>query len=405
MRRTVSISVALLLTGQALATEGYFTHAWGTKSKGMAGADLAYPQNPLSAAENPANLAFVGRKLEVSLGLFQPHRDYSATTPTGGTFPLTPGTFDSGHTLFAVPSLAANWPQKGERSSLGVLIYGNGGMNTEYANQVFYAGAAGVNLEQLFIAPTYAYKFDEATSVGVSLIAAYQKFSATGLGSFASFSQDPSNLTDKGDDTSTGIGARVGVTHKESNGVSFAASYQPKISMERFKDYAGLFAEQGKFDIPENYSVGVAYERAPGDVWAFSVRHIKYSGVPAVSNPFATGGALGSDNGPGFGWQDMTVFKLGTQWTSGSWAFRAGASYTHQPVPKSETLFNILAPGVETWQLTAGLSKEIGNHELNFALLYAPTYKVSGPNPMAPSQNITLSMYEVEAEIGYTLKF
>lgn len=40
-------------------------------------------------------------------------------------------------------------------TSLGVSVYGNGGMNTQYNNNMFNgAGPAGINMSQLFIAPT-----------------------------------------------------------------------------------------------------------------------------------------------------------------------------------------------------------------------------------------------------------
>jgi len=33
------------------------------------------------------------------------------------------------------------------------------------------------------------------------------------------------------------------------------ASYAPKIAMSKFSNYAGLFADGGNFDIPENYTL------------------------------------------------------------------------------------------------------------------------------------------------------
>ena len=56
---------------------------------------------------------------------------------------------------------------------------------------------------------------------------------------------------------------------------------------------------------------------------------------------------LGLANGPGFGWRDLTVLKLGVSHQySKDLVLRAGISKGDQPVPSGETFFNILAPGV-----------------------------------------------------------
>ncbi len=64
---------------------------------------------------------------------------------------------------------------------------------------------------------------------------------------------------------------------------------------------------------------------------------------------------LGANNGPGFGWNDMTVFKLGLSYAySQNLTLRGGFSTTNQPISKSQTLFNMLAPGVIENHLTLG---------------------------------------------------
>jgi hypothetical protein len=37
--------------------------------------------------------------------------------------------------------------------------------------------------------------------------------------------------------------------------------------------------------------------------------------------------------------------------------------------------------------------------------MFSPEKKVTGVNPMAPSQQITLGMHQFEVELGYTYKF
>jgi long-chain fatty acid transport protein len=431
------LSPALAIVAAALfsaptsvrATNGYFSHGYGTKSKGMAGAGVALPQDALAPATNPAGVAFVGNRLDIGLSLFSPVRKYTVKgAPSGalGTFGLTPGTVKSRRELFIVPSLGFARTLT-PNSAWGVAVYGNGGMNTTYPDSAgggagtFYGGPAGVNLEQLFIAPTYAMKWNANSAWGVAPVLAYQRFEAKGLSNFAPFVSDGNadNLTDRGVATSTGAGIKLGVQTQASQAITVGASYQTRIKMSRFKKYSDLFAEQGRFDVPATGTIGLAYRVTPTSVVAFDIQKIWYSKVAAVANPFANlftlmgsgnpAYGLGGDNGPGFGWRDMTVFKLGYQTElNPAWTVRAGISRTRQPIPSSEVLFNILAPGVQEWHLTGGFTHPTGKDgEVSAAITFSPGKTVKGPNPMdAPNQQtIELNMHQLDVEIGWAKKY
>jgi long-chain fatty acid transport protein len=299
------------------------------------------------------------------------------------------------------------------KGALGISLYGNGGMNTDYPTNTFGGTVpTGVNLEQLFIAPTYARKFAGSHALGITPILAYQRFESEGLQAFGMFSSSPGNLTNNGTDTAWGYGARIGYYGQISPKFSIGAAYQSKIYMDEFNDYQGLYAEQGDFDIPSNWTVGLAFMPSPAFTVAFDVQTIYYSEVKAINNPLMPNlgmSLLGMDDGAGFGWEDMTIFKLGLQWQSSEeWIWRAGFSYGEQPIPDSEVLFNILAPGVVETHATFGLTKKFGaNHEVDFALMHAFDKTISGPNPLeAPgAQTIELSMNQWEFSLGYSWKY
>ena len=101
------------------------------------------------------------------------------------------------------------------------------------------------------------------------------------------------------------------------------------------------------------------------------------------------------------------MFKFGLQWTrTEQWTYRFGYSYVEQPIPTSEVLFNILAPAVPEHHATFGLTYTFSNqNELDFSLMYAFENDVTGPNPLDPAQNITLTMSQWEAGVGYSWKF
>jgi long-chain fatty acid transport protein len=261
--------------------------------------------------------------------------------------------------------------------------------------------------------------------LGVTPIIAYQRFEAQGLGLFGSaggmgfdVSRDDGKLTDNGHDSSWGFGLRLGVQGEVSPGVRLGASYQTKMYMDKFDDYSGLFAEKGGFDIPANMTVGLAWDVTPASTLFFDVQHIWYSDINSIGNKMmpALGACMGGDDsrclgenkGPGFGWRDMTIYKVGYQWTtSPDWTWRLGYSYGEQPIRKSEVLFNILAPAVIEHHVTFGFTRHLGaNNELNFAAMYAPESKVSGTNPLdMGGQKIELKMHQFEIEASYAWKF
>jgi len=417
------MAAGLLAAGDANATNGYFSHAYSIKNKGMAGAGVAAPLDAMVPSLNPAGLTEVGNRLDLGLTVFSPNREYSVSrNPIVGPpyFELMGGTVESDSNYFFIPSLGWSY-QLSDRSAVGVAVYGNGGMNTDYPAMTFYdpsSSTTGVDLMQLFIAPTLATEFAYNHSFGFTPIIAAQFFEAKGVNSFAPFSSAPSKLSNNGHDASYGLGARVGYLGKLSDQFSLGLSYQSKIYMDEFDDYAGLFAEQGDFDIPANWTAGIAVKPIPEVTIALDVQRIYYSDVDSIANPLLMNlmtDGLGTDNGAGFGWEDMTVFKVGLQWArSEQWTYRFGYSYGDQPIPANEVLFNILAPGVIEQHATFGLTYTFANQsELDFSLMYAFSNDVTGINPLANNdpatggspQYITLTMDQWEVGVGYSWKF
>jgi long-chain fatty acid transport protein len=154
---------------------------------------------------------------------------------------------------------------------------------------------------------------------------------------------------------------------------------------------------------------------------SLDVERTYYSDVASVGNALGNlfacptagaggndlGSCLGGNNGAGFGWRDMTTVKLGAEWVvNPTWTVRGGISDGDQPIPESEVLFNILAPGVIERHVTAGVTrKSAGGGEWTFALMYALNNEVSGVNAFDPTQTISLEMDQWEAEVGYSWRF
>ncbi len=403
----------------AFATTGYFQHGYGLKAQGMGGVGIALPQDALAPATNPAGLGFIGNRADVGLLYFQPDRESSIT---GNIFPGVNGTYDgNGRKGFLIPDFGVSYAYS-PALSMGLAVYGNGGMNTTYNTSPFggFGGGnpAGVDLTQLFIAPTLAYKPTPNHSFGVSLIYAYQVFSADGLQPFAAGSVAPGNVTNQGDDHSSGWGVKVGWTGKVTDAVTLGLTYQSKINMGNFDKYRGLFAQGGGFDIPQTYGAGIAFKATPALTLAGDIQRIDYAGVPSVGNTvdcfFAGTCRLGASNGPGFGWRDTTVYKLGVSYDwSKDLTLRAGYATLRQPIPSSQTFFNILAPGVVEDHLTIGGTWAVNDkNELSLGYIHAFSKSVNGSNSIPPGLppgfgggNANLKMHQDSLGIAWGWKY
>ena len=394
----------------AFATNGYFAHGIGVKAKAMGGASIAFAEDGFGAASNPANLAQVKDGYSVGVSAFAPDRGVvkASGVAVGG---------NEAADAFAIPEFAYN-KTLNDKINWGVVVYGNGGMNVDYGQPV-YDGSANTtsNLEQLFIAPTISYKVNERNTVAASLNMVYQTFKATGLNAFAPFTRTGNdNPGGHGVDDSMGVGVKLGWTGKLSDTLTGGAYYQPKTSMDKFSAYKNLFAQDGGFDIPETYGMGVAIKANPNTTVALDVVQINYSGIKSLANindnMQAGGGALGAENGLGFGWKDMTVYKLGVaHQMDANTTVRAGWNYGKQPISASQLDFNLLAPAVVEHHFTFGMTRALDkNSDISMHAMYAPNVTLNGVAAGASASDGTgaiskLEMSQYEIGVQYSKKF
>ena len=420
-------------SGSAFATDGYFAHGYGMKAKGMGGAATATASDAMGGANNPASMVWAGDRLDIGLDLFAPKRDISRT---GATAPGLNGSANSGSNLFYVPELGYN-KMLGWDMSLGVTVYGNGGMNTDFpgdqnagpatcaafgnagsANLLCGNGRLGMDLTQLIIAPTFAMKVNKSNSFGVSLLLAHQQFKVNGLQAFAGFSATPTNLSNLGRDKSNGYGFRFGWMGQMNDQITLGAAYSSKINMSKFDLYKGLFAGEGDFDIPENWNIGIAFK--PNDQWklAADYQQINYAGVSSVGNPSTNGGAaiagtLGCSSCRGFGWSNVDVIKLGVEYQANKdWTVRVGYNHSKNPIQARDVTFNMLAPGVVQDHYTMGFTYNVSkDSELTMAYMHAAKNSVSGASLFdtwvgaGGGGTEKIQMYQDSLGVAYSLKF
>jgi long-chain fatty acid transport protein len=289
-------------------------------------------------------------------------------------------------------------------------------MNTAYTTPIPLFGSlrAGVDLQQLFAAPTLAFKANAHNAFGVSVNIAFQKFAAQGLQNFAnpSFSNAPGNVTDRGFSNSFGAGFRVGWIGIVNERLSVGATFQSRTYMQKFDRYQGLFAERGGFDIPANVGGGVAFKVFPKATFLFDIERIFYGQVNSIANPdFPIQAPLGASNGPGFGWHDTNAEKVGFDYKlNPALTLRAGYNHSGLPFDASQTFFNILAPAVVQEHLSAGATFSLHNgKEISIAYQHAFQNTLRGSNSIPPGfppqgfggGEANLRMYQDSLGIGF----
>ncbi len=405
LARALLFAAVAVFSVPAFATNGYFLIGYGSKARAMGGASVAIGNDSLSAAANPATMADLNMgtmRIDVAGELFVPRRASEHNSSIlGGDY-----SEESGANLFLIPSMGGAY-KFNRRMTIGMAVIG-AGSNTRFDQSLdvcedgdpntvgsrFFnyncngGPTAGVNLMQMQMLPTVAYKLTRTQYVGASLAIGVQSFRAYGLesmgapGSPLNFTSDRDNLSNRGNDFSYGAGIRLGwLGHFFNKRLSLGVNYASRVYMTRFDRYRGLFAERGKFDIPEHYAIGLALRPTDNLTLVFDVQRIMFHSVRSVGNPgpdpanpssfFPTSFgcvsegpspgdntcALGRDKGMGFGWQNQFVYKAGIQYEyNPKWTFRVGYNYGKSPIPEDQIAFNLLAPATVEHHVTAGLS-------------------------------------------------
>ena len=445
-------------------THGVGTQSKGMAGAGVgSNADMG----AIMSASNPALGVFVSDRWEAGLSIFSPMRSYVASDSQlngnfidlGGCDPINnpgaclpshtiaEGEIDSGSEWFPIPFIAKNWSLQND-GNITAAFYGRGGMNTDWddANSSatsylcganpdgspasgpgpYCAGKAGVDLSQAFIALNYSAMAGDNFAWGIGPVFAVQMFEANGVQTFQVITKtlattgdfgQVNSLSNNGHDISYGWGFAGGIWWGLTDTFSLGLAYQSEMSMGEFDDYTDLFAEAGGFDIPSSIKGGLSWVASDALRVNFDVEHTTFSVIKSIANPMLNmfgcpllplGGAdiescLGGGAGAGFGWEDMTTYKLGFEWASSEnnvWRF--GYSYGEQPIQAADVLFNILAPGVMEQHITFGLThKRPRGGEWNFSFMYAPENSVTGPSFFDPTQTIELKMSQLEFEVSY----
>ncbi|WP_440221823.1 hypothetical protein ACQQ2N_12055 [Dokdonella sp. MW10] len=249
-----------------------------------------------------------------------------------------------------------------------------------------------IGLQRYIVAPSYVHPLGPSGSVGVTAVLAYQRFASLGLGSLP-LQQVLPYWNGVGSETSYGAGIRLDVDNTLSERLSWSASYQSQVDMDAFKNYRGVYAEPGQFDIPASASFGLSYALTRMLSFDVGVQRVMYSGVkPFTSSALPTRflALLGTGASPEFAWKDLDVYSAG-------WTFRHAPfgelelRYTtrQQPVPTARVLERALGSDPSDHAIALGYARAIGRHaSLSLQTVYStapyflgvPSYRTRDPS-------------------------
>ncbi len=443
------ILTGLLISSTLFATNGYFPHGIGTSNKAMAGAGMALPEEAISIVNNPAVAVFLDERTDVGISLFMPNRNYTTfydgNRGQKNSFTIGPADIDSDDDLFVIPEVAQTRQLK-NNAAFAWAFYMRTGTGASYQGSfasfdpdgdgpqgvvtlpgTYGDGTTRFEMSQAYVDITWAKKWGNSTSFGVSAVLAAQSLKAKGIGGFARYTETfaasngaklPDKLSGNGRDVNYGIGLKVGLHRLLGEHFSFGIMYQSEINVGSSSDYADLLAGGGDMDIPAWLRMGLTWQATDRLSFSLDAQQIWYSKIDALGNSFANiydcpsaglGGTdlsscLGGKNGPGFGWKDVPVYSLGSSWDiNDKWTLRAGMSISDQPVPATENTFNILLVNLTEAHYTAGFSYRLRNgHELGFSFMYTEEESIEIPNQLDPLQSILLTSDQYDLEVSYS---
>lgn len=417
---------ASLLPVTSNATNGLFMSGYGTISRGMGGAQIAYPTDSLSGVANPANIAVVDRSFVIGADLFTADVTGQLGSVSSDSKPDLFGV----EGLFIMPAMGISIPLN-EKYTFAINMVPLGGGATKYDTN-FYQAAAGGDISEelavtLIIAQTHAtlaYKINKQHSIGGSLVMGLQTFQAKGIQLFDPFTQTVGTnegFSNQGYDWSLGAGLKIGWLG-DFDEWKVGASYQTKTYMQDFDSYNELFADNGNFDTPAVLGAGVSYSIEPGWDVAADITYTFYEDVKAISNPGPNlagdpNGVLDPDTqklglpgGLGFGWENQAVFKIGTQYRfNEKWTGRAGWNYGKSPIDENtQMIFNLIAPAISQNHLTLGGTYSISKDMfINASYVHAFNFKQSGPTYVSDDGSNLGSMEMSQDSLGasFSMKF
>ncbi|TWT92472.1 Outer membrane protein transport protein (OMPP1/FadL/TodX) [Botrimarina colliarenosi] len=425
------------LGSERASAQGIYAPGIGPVNRSMGSAAVAAPLDGMGAINwNPATLsAFEQSELSCSVEFLIPNIDASSSVAGLGAGSTSS---ESGATL--LPNMAWVHKTADPRLTIGFGVLSVAGFSTNYdadptnpilapqrtAGTFPLGGFGRVASEACFIdfSPTIAYAITDQFSVGVAPVFTMARLSVEPM-VFAGLDDANGDTISTyprgaGERYSWGGGANFGAYYIHDCNWRFGAGLKTPRWMESFRfnteDEVGN-PQVAKFnwELPMVVSLGTSYNGFESTVVALDVRYIDYDNA----NGFGDSGLNADGSLVGLGWRSVMAVAMGVQRQISDTTFlRAGYVYNQNPIPDSETQFNLAAPLHYQHTISGGLTYQptrcIALHtsysytplsEISSSIVLPPNAPTSTPPIAVPGSSVTSSLSAHALDFGVTVRY
>ena len=432
-----SMSLLVLALPHWARAQGVYAPGLGPVNRSMGSAAAAAPLDGIGAISwNPASLSGMQQsELSFSVEMLIPDIETASSVPGLGS-----GSTGSESGANPLPNMAWVHKTPNPRLTIGLGVLSVAGFQTNFradpSNPIlapqrtpasFPLGGFGrVYSEAAFVdlAPTLAYALNDRISIGISPAATTAKLEVEPM-VFAGLDDANGDTVStyprgQGSRFSWGGGANVGVYYVHNCCWRFGASVKTPRWMEEFRfhteDELGN-PQVGRFDLdlPLIASLGASYGNIDDFLLAVDVRYVDYESADG----FGDSGLSADGTLNGLGWRSIFAVATGLQCRMTETTFaRVGYVFNENPIPDSQTQFNIAAPLHYEHTLSGGLScRPCCSLAINLSYSYSFESEISGPITLAPNpptgdppfpvagSSVTSTLTSHAVDLGITVRY
>lgn len=375
------------------------------KAIGMGGTGVAFPQDALANAYNPAGISAIGDRLDIGL-LYIGGKGKG--TILQNRLPTANGSFSAlHHTQLTVPEFGITKCLPYDLS-IGLAVYNQNYVKTHYEHPLRILGTSKAGLEYIheIIGSTVAWQFHPQHAFGISANVHIQRFKVNGLQNMDTplTALFPGHLTNRGYEYSSGIGLGIGWIGQITPTLTLGATFQPRTHMRRFEKYKSFFPDAGRLNSPRVYSLGLAWRPAPPLALTFDIEHIQWRDIRAIrngtaANPFVD--RLGSKNGSGFDLRNFTRYHFGIEYCVNTHlTLRSGFAHNRAFVKSSSINPNLLTVEAIEDYLTLGASYRFACHEISVFYVHGFRNFIEGEQHLSPAVGGGFTNIEQERDVA-----
>jgi long-chain fatty acid transport protein len=375
MRKLLSLTIFALATSSAFAG-GYRVSIQGQKQLAMGHAGVAVVNSAETAFFNPAGMAYLKDKFNLSVGA---NALFSKTRFQENTFNTTASSDNLGTPFNVYATYKVN-----DWLSAGLAIYTPYGSSVEWDQN--WQGAYLVNnidLQAIFIQPTISIRIGDEFSIGGGPIYATGgvNFNRNLFASNTTFQVegDPTDLTIDAQGISA-WGYNIGMMFNPTNKLRLGLNYRSEIIMEA-RDGSATFNDVPTFasttftnttfnadlPLPAEVTAGLSYQVTDKWLLAFDYNYAQWSAYQSLDVEFNNG--LPASVNPR-NYKNASTYRFGTQYVANDkFTFRAGWYLDESPV--QDGYFAPETPRNDSMGYTGGLTYQITKKlGIDMSLLY-----------------------------------